>query len=303
MRRHTRHTLVSRAPARALYDLAADTSRWPAIFEPTVHVHHLERGESTERFQLWAVVNGEVKNWISRRVLDRDRLRIRFDQERSAPPIESMGGEWIFEPVPDGTVITLLHDFTAVTDTPDVLDWIGAALDRNSARELAALSQVAELDSDKAVFSFTDSVSVGRPVREAYDFLHRSDRWPEHLPHVRRVVLGEQAPGVQDMEMDTVTADGSAHTTRSLRVCVDGERIAYKQLVPPRLLLGHSGVWELTTTSEGTEVTSTHTVVLNPEGVRDVLGEGTSLAAARQFVQDALSRNSRTTLERIGAVV
>ncbi|MEU3950510.1 aromatase/cyclase [Streptomyces sp. NPDC029526] len=304
MRRHTRHTLVSPAPARALYELAADVRRWPAIFKPTVHVHHLERGPHTERFHLWAMVNGEVKSWVSRRKLDPEGLRIHFDQERSAPPVASMGGEWIFEPLPDGaTRITLLHDFTAVDDSPDVLEWINTALDRNSPSELNALSQVAQLCLDDAVFSFTDRVTVARPVREAYGFLHRSDRWPEHLPHVRRVVLGEPAPGVQDMEMDTVTADGSGHTTRSIRVCVTDERIAYKQLVPPRLLLGHSGVWELSETAEGTEVTSTHTVVLNPEGVRNVLGEGTTPAEARRFVQDALSRNSRTTLEHIGSIV
>ncbi|MFB7174371.1 SRPBCC family protein, partial [Streptomyces sp. NPDC056254] len=259
MRRHTRHTLTSTAPPQALYDLAADVGRWPAVFAPSVAAHYLERGELFERFRLWATVGGEIKTWVSRRTLDPLNLRIRFDQEESAAPIASMGGEWIFEVREDGgTDIVLLHDFTAVGDDPDTVEWINAALDRNSPLELAALARIAELGADAGdlVFSFSDTVTLDCTAQEAYAFVHRADLWPERLPHVGRVELTEDAAGVQEMEMDTVTADGAAHTTRSVRVCRPGERIAYKQLVPPRLLLGHSGVWEFTDSGAGARVTA-----------------------------------------------
>ncbi|MFJ9937422.1 aromatase/cyclase [Streptomyces virginiae] len=302
MRRHTRHALTSTAPPQALYDLAADVGRWPAVFAPSVAAHYLERGELSERFRLWATVGGEVKTWVSRRTLDPLNLRIRFDQEESAAPIASMGGEWIFEVREDGgTDIVLLHDFTAVGDDPDTVDWINAALDRNSPLELAALARIAELGADARdlVFSFSDTVTLDCTAQEAYAFVHRADLWPERLPHVGRVELTEDAAGVQEMEMDTVTADGAAHTTRSVRVCRPGERIAYKQLVPPRLLLGHSGVWEFTDSGAGTgaRVTAEHTVVIDPAAVEEVLGAGATVADARRHLREVLGRNSRTTLE------
>lgn len=307
MRRHTRHTLTSTAPAQALYQLASDVGRWPALFAPNVAAHYLERGELSERFRLWASVGGEVKTWVSRRALDPLNLRIRFDQEESAPPIASMGGEWIFEAREDGgTDIVLLHDFTAVGDDPDTVEWINTVLDRNSPVELAALAKVAELAVEHGaevgdlLFSFSDTVTLDRTTKQAYEFVHRADLWPERLPHVRRVALTEDAAGVQELEMDTVTADGSVHSTRSLRVCRPGERIAYKQLVPPRLLLGHGGVWEFTESGSGTQarVTAEHTVLIDPDAVPKVLGAEATLADARRYLREALGNNSRTTLER-----
>lgn len=304
MRRHTEHTLISSAPAGVLYDPAADVSRWPAIFAPTVYAHHFERDERSERFQLWAEVGGEVKTWVSRRELDPDRQRIRFDQEKSAAPIASMGGEWIFRPLPGGgTEIVLLHDFTAVGDDPGTVDWINAALDRNSPVELAALARVAELGHpvEDVVFSFSDTVTSDGSAADVYDFVYRSDLWAQRLPHVGRVTLTEDVPGIQYMEMDTVTQDGSAHTTRSIRVCVPGERIVYKQLVPPELLLGHSGRWEFTDTPDGVVVTAEHTVAIDPAAVPAVVGAKATLADAKEYIRAALGRNSRSTLSHARA--
>ncbi|MDF3293367.1 aromatase/cyclase [Streptomyces silvisoli] len=301
--RRTEHLRYSMAPAQTLYELAADVTRWPAIFGPSVFAQHLGRGQGTERFRLWAQVNGEVKSWVSRRELDPDALWIRFDQEQSASPIASMGGEWHFRPLPDGgTEIVLLHEFTAVDDNPETASWITSALDRNSAVELEALTRIAELGRplDELVFSFTDTVALKRSAAEVYDFLYRSDLWPQRLPHVQRVVLKEDEPNVQDMVMETVTADGSTHSTHSVRVCVPGQLIVYKQLVPPRLLFGHSGRWELAGAGDEVLVTAEHTVAINPAAVAEVLGAGKTLADAREYIRTALGRNSRSTLAHAG---
>lgn len=300
----TEHTLTAGAPGRVLYDLAADVTRWPAVFAPTVHAHHLARGDRDERFQLWALVGGEVKTWTSRRTHDPDGLRITFAQERPAAPIASMGGEWIFRELGDGrTEIVLAHEFSAVDDDAEAAARIHAALDRNSLVELAALARVAEAGHPVAdvVFTFTDVVPVAGPAADAYEFVYRSDLWPRRLPHVDRVVLREDEPGIQDMEMDTVTEDGRTHTTRSIRVCLPHERIVYKQLVPPRLLLGHGGRWVFEDTGDGAVVTAEHTVAVDPAMVPEVLGEGATLADAREFLRSALGRNSRATLAHAGA--
>lgn len=303
----TVHSHVISAPAQVVYDLVADVTRWPAIFEPSLHVHHLELEEDTERFQLWALVNGQVKTWTSRRSLDSRQRHIAFMQERTQPPFASMGGEWTFRSLPGNrSEVVLTHHFTAVDG--ESLDAVTTAVDHNSERELAALGRLAQLGHPvtDVVFSFEDTVHLDGAASDAYQFVYRSDEWPQRLPHVSRVVLreeppGVQAPGVQDMEMDTVTADGSAHTTRSIRLCFPGERIVYKQLVPPALLFGHSGGWTFTDGSGGAVATARHTVAINPAAITDVLGTNRTLADARDFLRAALGTNSRTTLAHAGA--
>ncbi|MYS20706.1 aromatase [Streptomyces sp. DvalAA-14] len=297
----TEHTLIAAAPPRALYELVADVTRWPAVFGPSVHVEHLDRGPREERFELWAMVGGGVTSWVSRRTLDPEVLRITFRQERSTPPIGAMGGEWVFRELPGGrTEVVLRHEFAAVDDDPATVAWIHRALDRNSAEELGVLGRIAEFGHpvEDVVFSFTDTVELPGRAADAYAFVNRADLWARRLPHVSRVRLDETVPGVQELEMDTVTADGSAHTTRSVRICRDGRWIAYKQHMTPKLLLGHSGLWTFTEADDGAgaSVTARHTVVIDPAAVTGVLGEGATLAAARSYVRDALGRNSRSTL-------
>ncbi|WP_329063439.1 aromatase/cyclase [Streptomyces sp. NBC_01429] len=295
----TEHTRIVSAPAQVLYDLVADATRWPAIFGPSVHLVHLERGGRGERFEIWALVNGEVANWVSRRVLDPERRYVSFRQERSHPPVAAMGGGWLFRELPGGrTEVVLRHRFAATDDDPATVEGLLRGLDRNSAEELAALARVAELGHpvEDVVFSFTDRVPLEGPAEAAYDFVNRADLWAERLPHVAGVELTETVPGVQELRMDTVTADGSAHSTRSVRVCRAPEWIAYKQLAMPRLLSGHSGLWTFTEGPDGPVASATHTVVLNPAAVAEVLGEGSTLADARNHIRDALGRNSLATM-------
>ena len=217
---------------------------------------------------------------------------------------EARRGAGTFTRLPGGrTEVVLEHDFTAVDDDADALEWITRAVDRNSPVELAALARIAEQDHpvDDLVFSFSDVVRLPGTAADAYAFVHRSDAWPDRLPHVRRVVLREDEPGVQLMEMDTVTADGSTHTTESVRLCFEPSSIVYKQSVPPKLLFGHSGSWAFEDTADGVVVTARHTVAINPDAVPEVLGEGRTVADAAAYLREALGRNSRATLSHAGA--
>ncbi|MGP4003264.1 aromatase/cyclase [Streptomyces sp. 8N706] len=300
------HTITVAAPPETVYGIIADTAQWPVHFHPTVHVEQLERGEGTERFRIWAVAGAEVKSWTSRRELDREALRITFRQEVSQPPIAAMGGSWIMKPLPDGgTEVVLRHSYRAVGDAPQDLAWIDEVTDRNSRTELANIKALAEraAEREELTLSFEDTVLVHGEPSDVYDFLRRAQDWPDRLPHVSRMALREDEPGVQIMEMDTVTADGSRHTTSSVRVCLDGDakRIVYKQTVVPPLMTAHTGVWTVAAARGGVSVTSQHTVVIRPEAVAGVLGEGATVADAREFARTALSTNSRITLEHAKA--
>lgn len=318
--RVTEHAVTVAASPDVVHRLVADVSGWPTLFGPTVHVDVLadappEGGE--QRLHLWATAHGAVRNWTSVRTLDPAARTVTFRQTVPAPPVAHMGGTWRVEPDGDGgSRVVLLHDFRAVGDDPEAEHLITAAVDRNSTAELDALKRAAEQGTgrDALRFSFHDTHTVRAAADDVYAFLERADLWPERLPHVARLELREEAATdpaahdaraaatVQHMEMVTRAPDGSEHTTASVRLCFPGRRtIAYKQLRTPPALACHTGRWTVEPQADGTlAVTSAHTVVLDPEGVRALLGPDTSLADARARVRAALGANSTTTLRHAG---
>ncbi|MEU7061145.1 aromatase/cyclase [Streptomyces sp. NPDC046197] len=300
----TEHSITVAAPAATVYALVADVSAWPQVFGPTVHVEVLqdapaEGGEQTLR--IWAVADERVRTWTSRRVLDPASRTITFRQLVPAAPVAAMGGAWRVEELEDGrTRVVLLHDYRAVGDDPAAEEQIERAVDGNSRAELAALKNAAELGEarEELHFTFSDSETVVGAAGDVYAFLDRADLWPERLPHVARLELTEDEPGIQHMDMDTRSPDGSTHNTTSVRVCFeDRHMIVYKQLRVPVAMSGHSGRWVIESLGDGTvRATSWHTVTLDPEGVRSALGPEATLAEARALVRKALGTNSSTTL-------
>ncbi|MFE2147101.1 aromatase/cyclase [Streptomyces sp. NPDC059456] len=298
----TVHETEVAAPAGVVYGLIADPVQWPLYFPPNVYVERLEFDGVHERLRMWATANGRVKSWTSRRVLDAAARRIEFRQEVPAAPLSAMTGTWIVEPLgAERSRLVLLHDFSVGGDRAEDVEWVERATDTNSRAELGNLTALGERWSslDDLVMSFEDTVRVDAPPELVYAFLERAEQWPQLLPHVSRLELTEpdELPGVQVMAMDTLTADGSAHTTESVRVCFPAAgRIVYKQTRTPALMSAHTGVWTVTGGAYGSTVTSRHGVVLREEAVRQVLGPTADLAAARRYVREALGRNSTATM-------
>lgn len=297
----TKHEITIHAPADHVYSLIADVAHWPFIFQPTVHVDHVERGGHTERIQIWATANGEVKSWISRRHLDEEKLRIDFRQEVSAPPVAAMGGSWLIDQTPENeSRVRLLHDYRAVDDDPDKLAWIDRAVDHNSRSELAALKNAAERTAGNAdlVMTFEDSVRITGAAEDIYDFINEAQHWPSRLPHVASVSLREETAGVQLLEMETHTKDGSVHSSTSVRICFPHSKIIYKQIQVPPLMTTHTGQWLLTEDADGTTATSQHTVMISESNIAPILGDKAVTADARRYVRAALGGNSLATLEQ-----
>jgi aromatase len=295
----TEHEAQIDAPAAAVYSLIADVTCWPQVFGPTVHVEVVDTDGASERIRIWATANGEVKSWTSRRDLDAENLRISFRQEASQPPVGGMGGEWRVVPRSERTSTVLLtHDYSAVDDRAEDVAWIARAVDHNSTAELAALKTTAEhvVSHADATLSFDDSVTIQGSAQDVYEFLRDAQRWPERLPHVARLDLREIPPDLQVMGMDTMTKDGSVHTTESIRLCLSPHTIVYKQTKVPGLMSAHTGRWVITEGADGVLATSHHTVVLNPDAVPGILGPTATLPDACAFVRNALGGNSRATL-------
>ncbi|GAA2248272.1 actinorhodin polyketide synthase bifunctional cyclase/dehydratase [Streptomyces ruber] len=297
----TEHETHISAPPDAVFAVLADAPGWPAVFPPSVHVEQIERTGSGERIRIWATANGSLRTWTSRREFDERARRIRFRQEVSAHPVAAMGGEWTVEEAGDGgTRVRLTHDFRAVDDDPETIGWIHRAVDRNSEAELASLRSALERPDGTAPTTFEDTVLVNGRAEDVYEFLYRSDLWPERLSHVARIAVKEEEPGLQHMEMDTLAADGSTHTTASVRVCSPERRvIVYKQLRTPALLSLHLGRWSVRPggDGDGIAVTSAHTVSVIRSAVPGILGERATETDAVDFVRRALGRNSLLTLE------
>jgi aromatase len=301
--REVEHEITVHAPAADVYRLIAEVENWPRMFPPTVHVDQVERTGQDERIMIWATANGEAKNWTSRRRLDPDGLRVEFRQEVSRPPVAAMGGTWMVEPTSDTqSRVRLLHDYRAVDDDPDNLEWIDKAVDRNSHSELSALKTHAELVGGAAdlLLTFEDTVRIDGAAADVYDFINEAQLWPERLPHVANVTLTEDTPGLQLLTMDTRTKDGSVHTTTSVRVCQPHHKIIYKQTQVPPLMTLHTGEWLLDDDAGGVNVTSRHTVMINESAVGGILGDEAGVGDAKRYVQDALSTNSLTTLRYAG---
>ncbi|WP_433260146.1 aromatase/cyclase [Actinosynnema sp. CS-041913] len=297
--REVEHDITVTAPAETAFRLLAEVANWPRVFPPTIHVEQVERSGRNERIRIWATANGEPKNWTSRRVLDPEGLRIDFRQELSTPPVAAMGGAWVVEPVsPTESRIRLLHDYRAVDDDPGGLEWIDQAVDRNSRSELAALKVNVELAHAAAetTFSFEDTVLIEGAAKDAYDFVNEAHLWAERLPHVAKVRLAEDTPGLQELEMDTRAKDGSVHTTKSYRVTFPHHKIAYKQVTLPALMTLHTGYWTFAEVDGGVAASSQHTVVLDTGNIARILGADATVADARAYVHTALSTNSRATL-------
>lgn len=303
--REVRHEVTVDAPPARVYQLIARAEDWPRVFPPVVHVERIESTGDTERLRMWATGNGEPFGWVSRRVLDPAGGRVEFRQEVCSPPVAAMGGSWVVQALPaGGCLVRLVHDYRAVDDDPRALEFVAAAVERNSDAELAALKAAAEADPDQAarlLLSFDDSVLVDGAMSDVYDYLNEANRWAERLPHVDRISLSERTPGLQLMEMHTRIKDGSAHTTTSVRVCFPPDRIVYKQVGLPQPLTLHTGRWLLAREGGRVRATSHHTAMINLAHIRTMLGPGTTIARARAFIRDALGTNSLATLNHARA--
>ncbi|MFJ8017083.1 aromatase/cyclase [Streptomyces sp. NPDC096339] len=288
------------APAGVVYGLIADTTQWPLLMPPSVHVERLDFDGTEDRFQMWVTANGEVKSWFSRRAMDPVGRRVEFRQETPAAPALSLGGRWTVEDLGAGrSRLTLDHDFTVAEGRPDDAAWVGLATDTNSRAELDRIKEAAERWErlDDLVLTFEDEIKVQAPPELVYDFLYRADAWPAHLSHVTRAEVTEDAPGIQHLSTDTLGADGVRQTTESVRICFPAAyRLVWKETPATPLFAAHTGEWALFPDETGVTAVSRHSVLLREEAVETVFGPGADLAEARAYVRQALGRDSTATL-------
>ncbi|MGW3681165.1 aromatase/cyclase [Streptomyces prasinus] len=295
------HETEITAPAGVVYGLIADAESWPLFLPSAVHVELLDSGTGEERIRAWSVVDGAVRCWISRRVLDPERRRIDFRYDPAPGPARMMRGDWrVEERGAHACRLVLRHEYGVPRDSPGEAARIGRLL---AAADIAALERLREsaerwTELDGLVLSFEDEIRVKGPAELVYDFLYRVGEWPGAVPHVVGAELAEEEPGVQRVAMEVRGADGVVRPTESVRVCFPhAGRLVHKQTLTPRMVAARTGEWQVVPDTSGVRVVCRQTVLVRAEEVRPVLGPGAGLADARRRLRAELGRQALDVLD------
>lgn len=283
------------APAEVAFGVMLDAERWPQLFGTILHTQYAARSADGDQVEVWGL-QGEnaVRRWTSTRVIDREGLRISFTNTPAIAPMSEFGGEWSFQPQPDGTTTaTIRYEFSLPADTKVPAKRIAPELEKSGAVQLAELADAAQRADELThlTLSFEDTLHVNGHPEHAWKMLYEANKWPERLPHVTTLTMTEDTPGIQFFDMDTTTSDGKPHTTRSVRICQPHTLITYKQLRTPPLLTVHTGHWRFTPTPHGLTLGARHTVTINPTNLH-LLGPHTTIQDARDYLRRVLSTNS-----------
>lgn len=287
------------APAEAAFSVLADVENWPQFFPSIVHTEYLERTETEDRVEYWAVTPEEkLRHWVARRELDRAAGRFSFQQEGSVGPFTRLGGDWQVRATgAQSCVVESTHRYALADDDPALALRAKADLERNNRNQFAVIKQTAQRreELDQLVLSFTDDLYIDGTIEDCYSVLYEAREWPQRFPHVTSLEMTEDPANFQLFDMGTKTSDGSTHQTRSVRICLPHRKIVYKQLKTPPLLAAHTGHWGFTETPEGVIAQTRHTVTIKPDMLH-VLGADTTLADARRYLRRVLSANSLANL-------
>ncbi|MGC2997817.1 aromatase/cyclase [Streptomyces sp. G35A] len=294
------HETEIAAPAGVVYGLIADAESWPLFLPPAVHVELLDFETHEERIRTWAVVDGVVRCWISRRFPDPQRRRIDFQYDPAPAPARTMRGAWrVEERGAHACRLVLCHEYGVPPDLPGEAARIGRVLAAADAAVLERLRQLAErwTELDRLVLSFEDEIRVKGPAELVYDFLYRVDDWPGVVPHVVRTELAEKEPGVQRVATDVRGSDGVARTTESVRVCFPhAGRLVHKQTLTPPMVAARTGEWQVVPDTSGVLVVCRQTVLVRAEEIEPFLGPGADLSGARRFLRAELGREALDVL-------
>ncbi|MFB8413889.1 SRPBCC family protein [Streptomyces albidoflavus] len=290
------HETEIAAPAGVVYGLIADAESWPLFLSPAVHVELLDFEAHEERIRTWAVVEGAVRCWISRRVLDPRRRRVDFRYDPAPGPARAMRGTWqVEERGAHACRLVLRHEYGVPPEPHGEAPRTGRTPGAAEAEVLECLRRVAErwTELDRLILTFEDEIRVKGPPELVHDFLYRVGDWPGAVPHVARTELAEREPGVQRVAMDVRGADGVVRPTESVRVCFPhAGRLVHKQTRTPPMVAARTGEWQVLPDTSGVLVVCRQTLLIRAEEIELVLGPGAGPDEARRRLRAELGQEA-----------
>ena len=97
-----------RAPREAIFETAADLSRWPEFLPHYRYIHYYERSPERNVVKMAAFRSGIPVAWISEQRIDRGRCEVRFRHLKALT--KGMEVVWTFEDTPEGVRVCIVHD-------------------------------------------------------------------------------------------------------------------------------------------------------------------------------------------------
>ncbi len=113
------------------------------------------------------------------------------------------------------------------------------------------------------------SIGMRCSPQMAYQAIYEMDKWPEKLPHVKRIETLYNDGIYQEFLMD-VLSDSGMIQVRSIRRCIPDEGITFFQPKPPKFLKHHCGGWTFKNQATGCIVTTWHQWNLEPKIAHDL---------------------------------
>ena len=105
---HLEHSVVIKSTIDKVYAIAEKIENFPE-FMPHVKTSKIIKRQGNKReVEMTSVVNGIKSHWISASTTEKNK-KITYKQVKGVCKV--MGGEWLFNEVPEGTKITLIHNF------------------------------------------------------------------------------------------------------------------------------------------------------------------------------------------------
>jgi C7-C12 aromatase (ARO/CYC) len=294
-------TVTVAAPARDVFARIADVEQWPQFFSTLIHTQIEPADDATDVVRCWGVRGSdEIRAWSARRWIDSENMTLDFDNEPPPPGVQTQHGKWVVTPTGENTCTVLLsHTFELAGEVPPpVRSKIKSMFGKHSQAQLEELKTTVERgeELDELVVGWEDTILTSGDIKDAWTVLYEADKWDERIPHVSKIDMTEPEPGFQFFDMDTMTPDGKAHTTRSVRVCLPHGLIVYKQLTVPPTLEVHTGHWRFEETPDGVVLGARHTVTLRRSTLSQ-LGPDMTVEKARAYARNVLGTNSMKNLQ------
>lgn len=105
---HLENTIKIEQKIDVVYKLSENIEKFPE-FMPHIKKTIITKQQGNKRYlEMSGVVNGIKSSWASVSRTEKNRS-IKYNQVKGVCKI--MRGEWLFEKVPEGTKITIVHDF------------------------------------------------------------------------------------------------------------------------------------------------------------------------------------------------
>jgi len=117
--------------------------------------------------------------------------------------------------------------------------------------------------SEKFEGKVETSISMQCSPQDAYNAIYDMEKWPEKLPHVKRIETLYNDGTYQEFLMD-VLSDSGLVQVRSIRRCIPNEGITFFQPKPPKFLKHHCGGWSFKSQATGCIVSTWHQWNLEP---------------------------------------